>query len=623
MQQNNLNFEDDFSSFTDPGVFGNQRDDLEFIKKAADEFRHCETYSRREQRDAVCGLPLFRVLSLGTVFHDYCHWPYYLVSNTDTDDWKSFTPFNWNMTPVSCMTLECKQHGFVHLLRTLHPGILPFKYYLDTGAGSKIHLSATHGWQIWWETFRQLIFPSCGSKFDIQTRTIHVFALGVGGKSKNKTKQKQPNNGMQSTAIKGKGDYKAAIMDMVKPVMTQALQAGMKMGRSAIKEKVVPTLRNKGYGKLGDLLSQLAGRGDYTMGPEPTVNALINGNHMSKFAQFSNNGMGTTIMHREYVQDVFTGSSAGAFNLQAWNINPGLFSFSPYMANIAQNYEEYRIKGLVVECISTTSEFATAGAMGSWMVSMEYNASNPLFTSKTQLENSGFAVSDRFDRSLMFGVECASNVQNSYYVRSGASSLPSTTTDLGILQIATQPSASFPTSSNVGEVWISFIIEFYRPRISPSRFGYFHTSWTNSQSAASLNSTFLGTNNSTVVYGSMTGTKVISSSQIQFTQADIGDIYAVQYMVGSNPAELNNAISITTYVGFIPLFILNNYSSPAESSNNSSEGVLCVYYQVSTQEGSGTIPYLGFGQIGISAASVINVDVIIINVGNGFGVSTL
>ena len=86
------------------------------------------------------------------------------------------------------------------------------------------------------------------------------------------------------------------------------------------------------------------------------------------------------------------------------------------------------------------------------------------------------AVSTRLDKNLMYGVECAvgSNAQNCYYNRAGASTLPLTTTDLGLFQFAVAPGAGVPTNSVIGELWVAYDVILDRPILQMDDIGSCH-----------------------------------------------------------------------------------------------------------------------------------------------------
>lgn len=226
--------------------------------------------------------------------------------------------------------------------------------------------------------------------------------------------------------------------------------------------------------EIGRKLSKLVGSGDYTS--NMAANDLIKPNGLLPSASFADsNGDYVRIRRREFLQDITTSAVAGAFVNYPFSINAGLHATFPFLNQVASNYEEYCFDGLVFEFISSASPYVAGSALGTVIASMEYNSAMPPFTTKFTMENSAHAISARMDRSLMYGVECSkgSNVQNCYYVRSGASTLPLTTTDLGTFQLALAPSTSVPANTVVGELWVTYDVVLKRPYISGS-LGLYH-----------------------------------------------------------------------------------------------------------------------------------------------------
>jgi hypothetical protein len=178
------------------------------------------------------------------------------------------------------------------------------------------------------------------------------------------------------------------------------------------------------------------------------------------------------MQHREFITDVYSPKDPGNFSIEAWQVNPGLANTFPYLAAIAQNFELYRIKGMMFEYISSTSPYNTNSAMGTVILSALYNSNSPPFRNKAEMENSDFAISARPDKSLVYGLECASNVQNMYYIRTGEdSTTPITATDLCTLYFGTNLPSTWPVSSPLGELWVTYDIEFARPKANQLRFG--------------------------------------------------------------------------------------------------------------------------------------------------------
>jgi hypothetical protein len=135
---------------------------------------------------------------------------------------------------------------------------------------------------------------------------------------------------------------------------------------------------------------------------------------------------------------------------------------------VAQNYQEYRFHGLIFEFRSLLTDFVPGGAPGVVVMATNYNSDAPPFATKQEMENSEYAVSVKPTVNLIHGVECATNqtVLSQLYVRTGApvTGIDLKTTDLGRFQLATQRN---PAATTLGELWVSYCIEFFKPILPP------------------------------------------------------------------------------------------------------------------------------------------------------------
>jgi hypothetical protein len=217
----------------------------------------------------------------------------------------------------------------------------------------------------------------------------------------------------------------------------------------------------KGVGKwLGSGIGSILGSGDYQMmGSSPKYNVLVSD---VQVPQFSSNRQTNIVCHREYLTDI-VGTSG--FNLTKYAVNPGLQETFPWLSTLAQNYQEYRIHGIIFEFRSLITDFVTGGAPGVIVMATNYNADAPLYSSKQEMENSEYAVATKPTLNLIHGLECAPNqtVLPEKYVRTG--SVPTGQDlrmyDLGNVQVATQGNPA----QLLGELWISYCVEFFKPRM--------------------------------------------------------------------------------------------------------------------------------------------------------------
>lgn len=222
----------------------------------------------------------------------------------------------------------------------------------------------------------------------------------------------------------------------------------------------------KGVGRwLGTGIGSIFGSGDYTiMGAEPNYNVLLNGNQIPKF---NTQRQTNVICHREYLGDI---AGTAGFNNTLYPLNPGMSQTFPWLASIASCYQQYKFHGVIFEFRPLITDFVTSGAPGVVVMATNYNADLPAYTTKQQMENSEYAVSVKPTRELMHGIECATSqtVLSELYVRTGVptSGQDLRLYDLGSFQFATQ---SNPVQ-NLGELWVSYCVEFFKP-ILPEEVG--------------------------------------------------------------------------------------------------------------------------------------------------------
>lgn len=213
---------------------------------------------------------------------------------------------------------------------------------------------------------------------------------------------------------------------------------------------------------LGTGIGSIFGSGDYTLtGMQPQYNVLTNGAQIPKFDQSRHS---TVISHREYLGDI-TGTTA--FTIQEYALNPGMANTFPWLSSVAVQFQEYRIHGMIFEFRPLITDFVTAGQPGVVVMATNYNAEAAPYTTKQQMENSEFAVSVKPTCNLIHGIECAGNqtILPQRYVRNG--SLP---TDVD-LQLYDYGKFQFATQGNpvavIGELWVSYTIEFFKPILTP------------------------------------------------------------------------------------------------------------------------------------------------------------
>lgn len=338
-------------------------------------------------------------------------------------------------------------------------------------------------------------------------------------------------------------------------------------------------------------ISKLIGSGDYSVN-QVRVNSLINPAGADPVASFQAAGGANClrIRHREFLGDVTTGGVAGQFTNYSYPINVGLRETFPFLSQVADNYEEYVMGGLVFEFISTASPYLATSALGSIIASMEYNPTAPPFTSKYQMENSANAVSNRLDKSIMYGVECAHGVnpQNSYFIRTGASAAPLTSTDMGTFQIAVAPGNGVPTNSVVGELWVTYDVCLDRPVLNANRPGVVRLTRGTVSTTNIFGSTQSTTNYSSGILSGTTVTGTVITLPSTLVPGDV--IRVTNYWSGTA-----GAVSIGAF-GLVGLTLLNAWANNSASqevgpaaSVTSAAAILDTWLQVTSVKGPYTI----------------------------------
>nr|UBJ25906.1 capsid protein [Red panda feces-associated circular DNA virus 15] len=214
--------------------------------------------------------------------------------------------------------------------------------------------------------------------------------------------------------------------------------------------------------KAGDLFSSITGMGDYKVSYNTVVNP-------QQTPMFKNKGRSVFISHREYIQDVVTSATPGAFDIDSFEINPALSSTFPWLATIAQNFEQYRIHGMVFHFKSNSADALNSvnTALGTVILATQYNVLLPLFKNKQEMENYEFGCSTRPSSDVLHPVECDPKVTSFgpvFDVKLGGNDSGDNRLYCpGRFSIATVGQQG--TSVNIGELWVTYDIEFFKPRM--------------------------------------------------------------------------------------------------------------------------------------------------------------
>lgn len=210
----------------------------------------------------------------------------------------------------------------------------------------------------------------------------------------------------------------------------------------------------------------------------PFARPYNKGVRMGEQAPIIKNSNGRFIVcHQEYIGDVL--ASANFVNTTFY-INPALplgeGGFNIWLNLVAQQFEEWAPRGMAFHYKSTSSDAVLAtgasSALGTVSMATSYNAINPPFTSKLQMENYEGATSAKPSVDQTHFIECnpKKNPIAELFTRVAPTGANQDIRlfDLGIFQLAVSGCQNTGANQTIGELWVSYEIELFKPRVNPA-----------------------------------------------------------------------------------------------------------------------------------------------------------
>lgn len=216
-----------------------------------------------------------------------------------------------------------------------------------------------------------------------------------------------------------------------------------------------------------DLFRKITGFGDYKI----QSNSLVAGPPSiaaDSLPKFVSTGRAMRMTHREFIQDIVSSSVAGAFAVVKFTLQPAL-AF-PWLSNVAANFQEYCIHGMILEFKSTSSDSlnSTNTALGTVVMATQYNVLAPDFTNKQQMEQTEFCTTGKPSQSIIHPIECARGESPISCLFTRSAPPPTSSSDLRLYDFANTYIATVGvqgTSVNLGELWISYDISLLKPQL--------------------------------------------------------------------------------------------------------------------------------------------------------------
>ena len=225
---------------------------------------------------------------------------------------------------------------------------------------------------------------------------------------------------------------------------------------------------------LGAALSKWMGSGDYTV-----ARNSVSQRAAANIPMMHSTNQSVIVRHREFVATI---SGSTGFNVQAsFAINPGLASTFPWLASIAQRFQEYEFKGLVWHYVPTSGTFnGSSAALGSVMLQTTYRTTDIPPASKVEMLNEYWSNECVPYETMAHPIECdpKENPFNVHYTRatpilSGEPLMY----DVGRTFVATQGQGS---TDVIGDLWCTYEVELKKPLIASSVVitpAYFGATW--------------------------------------------------------------------------------------------------------------------------------------------------
>jgi hypothetical protein len=311
---------------------------------------------------------------------------------------------------------------------------------------------------------------------------------------------------------------------------------------------------NYGY-SLGNSAATILGLGSYSVRSNSLYNNTIK---TGQVPDMHSTSQSTIVRHKEYIGDVVSSGTAGAFNAVSFSINPGLPGTFPWLSGIADQYQEYTFKGLLFEFKSSSADAiasSTNTALGTVIMTTRYNPLLPAPTGKIDALNEYFTSDAKPSEDFCHFIECdpRENPFNVQYVRDGPVPGNIQNYDLGELYVCTQGMQG--TNNVCGEIWASYEVELRKPIVTDNIVASSNNQFTSYATAGITTSQYFGTSQVGTVQG-LPGCTVTLGPTVITIQGSYQGAFMLFYQVtgasntGWAQPTFSATLNCTSYNGF-------------------------------------------------------------------------
>lgn len=331
-------------------------------------------------------------------------------------------------------------------------------------------------------------------------------------------------------------------------------------------------------------LSRVSGSGKYTVANNSLVGAIPTFSREVK----------TRIRYREYVRDVYSRTSTTLENFVTLYVDANDPATFPWASQIANNYQKWKLHGMIIEFKSMANEYVNSLGSGSVVIATQYDVKQPLFETKREMENSEFANSCKPSESMLHPVECDAKTQpfRVLFTYDGE-------TNDRMANYCKTTVCAFGCPSNdvlIGELWVSYDIEFQEPYPRSARASTFYgPNYTNAFFDSSMSLLNGGTGSSHVSFdtGLVNG---VTCSYIEFRSPGMYEIHiGTQYTIACGaPTIQSQNCTLNKYITAMDYAERNGTIAPTSMHAQ-------FYVQILDTVGANK-PRVGFEYIGSTGA---------------------
>lgn len=218
-------------------------------------------------------------------------------------------------------------------------------------------------------------------------------------------------------------------------------------------------------GKIGHLVEKITGFGDYKV----DQNSIMKGGLSDIQIVNSVDKGGFIVRHREYIGDVL---ATTAYTNNSYLVNPGLNRTFPWLSQLANAFELYRLRGVIFEYNSTSSDAllssATSTALGTVVMATEYDIADTQYSNKRDMLASQYSCSSKPSLSFIHPIECKKSLSAQTMLFTRGVAVPTgydpRLYDFCRFNIATEGMQA--AGGILGELWVVYEVELFKQQFN-------------------------------------------------------------------------------------------------------------------------------------------------------------